>query len=124
MHHFPGGDYGLDPFGDKWIVSADSVHPAPCLVVADTSRQETGRNYWLVSMERVVLVVDFVAPPTVPTAPSACALLPEGRGRAVLQQSVMNRGSAGLPLQRVKHQNPLLNEVRATSAWLTFPAGS
>lgn len=120
MYHFPGGDYGLDPLGDKWIVSADSVHPAPCLMVADTSRQETGRIYWLVSMERVVLVMDFVAPPTVPTAPPAplhlCSAGAEGRGRAVLPQSSANRGSAGLPLQGVKHQNPLLNEVRASSA--------
>lgn len=41
----------LDLLGNKWRVSADSLSILLLVsVVADTSRQESGRNYWLVSM--------------------------------------------------------------------------
>lgn len=47
----PGPTF-LDPLGNKWRVSADSLSILLLVfVVADTSRQDTGRNYWLVSMD-------------------------------------------------------------------------
>ena len=47
----PGPTF-LDPLGNEWRVSAGSLSILLLVfVVADTSRQDTGRNYWLVSMD-------------------------------------------------------------------------
>lgn len=83
-------------------------------MVADTSRQETGRNYWLVSMERAVSSRELHGPAhgfhcTCPPSRSVCWTRWVGQNSVGSRQRMEAVTGEGLPLQVAKGQHPLLN---------------